>query len=87
VLLVHVLFFVCSRLRNRVLSVRNMFLQDRLAAMEHEMEAMSMRQRAAYSAPPRPSAPRRSPAPRYQQRQTTAAQSPLLKALLHSRAQ
>lgn len=73
-----------ARLRARVLTVRNMFLQDRLDAMEHELDMLkdnseSLPQpRPQRRHHPRPQ-PRQSPPTREQQ------QNPLLRALLKPR--
>ncbi|KAH3891309.1 hypothetical protein DPMN_015403 [Dreissena polymorpha] len=54
-----------ARLKSRVLAVRNMFLADRLAAMEHEMDAMNM-QMSRMRMQPRLAAPSRQMVPRRQ---------------------
>lgn len=79
------IFIVCfsSRLRNRVLSVRNMFLRDRIHAMEREMEMMRPMPHMPEPLPVRPPVPRRAP----EMREPRPHGNPLLRALLSPRSQ
>ena len=63
--------FIFSRLKTRVLAVKNMFLNDRLNAMEEEMEMMERESRPPMRMPVRMPAPPTS----------SIRESPILRAL------
>ena len=69
------IFFYFSRLKARVLTVKNMFLRDRLRGMEQEMDMMA-----------RAARPMRMPV-RQQPRSSSIRESPLLRALTGMRVQ